>query len=151
MTTRTKFRTNYVRILWRYRIGTKPSELNIRKKTNEVFVRCLLSTRKQRQDESIEDFFQSIERLRRICNFRDRTAKQVGDEAMRDAFICGITSTVIRQRLLGNKAFDLQTAYEQTLRLDLAQKNNEACVPPRPQFIPRSYWRQWTAWRLNIQ
>ena len=64
-----------------------------------VFVHHLLATKKQRQDESIEDFFQSLKRLHRDCNFRDRTAKQVGDEAVRDVFICGIMSLVIRQRL----------------------------------------------------
>ena len=92
------------RILWRYRIGTKPAGVNIRKKIpNEVFVRHLLATRKQRQDESIEYFFQSFESLRRDCNFRDRTTKQVGDEAVWDAFFCGITSPVIWLRLLENK------------------------------------------------
>ena len=83
--------TSY-RILWRYRIGTKPAGLNIRKKKHdEVFAHHLLVTRKQRQDELIENFFQILERLRRDSNFKDRTAKQVGDEAVRD----GITSPVI--------------------------------------------------------
>ena len=74
--------------------------------------------------------FQSLERLWQDYNFRDRMAKQVGDKAVRDAFICRITSPVIRQRLLENKILDLQRAYKQAPMLDLAQKNNEACIPP---------------------
>ncbi|GAB1599994.1 uncharacterized protein LOC115215493, partial [Argonauta hians] len=99
------------------------------KKPNEVFARHLLATRKQRSDETLNDFFESLERLRRDCNFRDRTAKEIGDEAVRDAFICGLLSPAIRQRLLENKNLDLQTAYDQALTIDLAEKNNASVLP----------------------
>ncbi|GAB1600402.1 uncharacterized protein LOC115215493, partial [Argonauta hians] len=99
------------------------------KKPNEVFARHLLATRKQRPDETLNDFFESLERLRRDCNFRDRTAKEIGDEAVRDAFICGLLSPAIRQRLLENKNLDLQTAYDQALTIDLAEKNNASVLP----------------------
>jgi len=43
-----------------------------------------------------------------------------------DAFINGLLSHVIRQRLLENRELDLATAFEQSRTLDLAQKNSEA-------------------------
>ena len=105
------------------------------KKPNEIFARHLLATRKQGQNESIDEFFQSLERLRRDCNFKDRTAKQIGDEAVRDAFICGILSTAIRQRLLENKDLDLRTAYDQASTLDLAQKTNASVYTPNNPYV----------------
>ena len=100
------------------------------KTPNEIFARHMLATRKQKSSESIGDFFRELEKLRRDCNFKDRTAKQCGDEAVRDAFISGITSPTIRQRLLENNTLELQTAFDQALALELAQKNNEAYLSP---------------------
>ena len=46
-------------------------------------------------------------------------------DAMRDAFISGLSPHSIRQRLLENKTLDIQTAYTQASALDLAQQNHE--------------------------
>ena len=47
------------------------------------------------------------------------------DEAIRDSF-SGLRSAVFRQRLLENQTLELQTAYDQALALDLAQKSSES-------------------------
>lgn len=57
--------------------------------------------------------------------FRQVTASEYRDEAIRDAFISGLTFNNIRQRLLENKTLDLQTAFDQARALDIAQKNSE--------------------------
>ena len=44
---------------------------------------------------------------------------------MRDAFITGLLSTNIRQRLLENKTLNLQTAFDQARALDTAQRSSE--------------------------
>ena len=48
------------------------------------------------------------------------------EEMIRDAFINGIASPLIRQRLLENKTLELESAYNQAYSLDLAQRHSEA-------------------------
>ena len=64
---------------------------------------------------------QSLKRLAKDCDFQAVTATQARNEYIRDAFINGITSNHIRQRLLENKTLDLNTAYDQALTLEMAQ------------------------------
>ena len=47
------------------------------------------------------------------------------EEAIRDAFISGLQSSLIRQRLLENRTLDLATMLDQARALDAAQKNSE--------------------------
>ena len=58
------------------------------------------------------------------------TAEQYREELVRDSFINGIASPLIRQRLLENTRLDLKTAFDQANSLDLAQKNSEAYAMP---------------------
>ncbi|XP_068229568.1 uncharacterized protein [Palaemon carinicauda] len=57
------------------------------------------------------------------CNLKSVSAEQYREELIRDAFINGLASPIIRQRLLKNKTLDLQAAYDQAYSLDLAQHN----------------------------
>ena len=92
------------------------------KPKNSVFCRHLLATRRQQTDESVDQYLQSLKRLAKDCDFQAVTATQARDEYIRDAFINGITSNHIRQRLLENKTLDLNTAYDQALTLEMAQR-----------------------------
>jgi len=85
---------------------------------NEIFARHLLATTKQQQGQTLDEFLQTLRKLNKDCNFRAVTAEQYKQEMVGDAFINGLLSHVIRQRLL--------TAFEQARTLDLAQKNSEA-------------------------
>ena len=92
------------------------------KPKNSVFCRHLLATRRPQTDESVDQYLQSLKRLAKDSDFQTVTATQTRDEYIRDAFINGITSNHIRQRLLENKTLDLNTAYDQTLTLEMAQR-----------------------------
>ena len=92
------------------------------KPKNSVFCRHLLATRRQQTDESVDKYLQSPKRLAKDCDFQAVTATQARDKCIRDAFINGITSNHIRQRLLENKTLDLNTAYDQALTLEMAQR-----------------------------
>ena len=92
------------------------------KPKSSVFCRYLLATRRQPTDESVDQYLQSLKRLAKDCDFQAVTATQARDEYIRDAFINGITSNHIRQRLLENKTLDLYTAYDQALPLEMAQR-----------------------------
>ena len=96
------------------------------KPANEVFARHLLSTRKQNPGESLDQYIDILKQLSSDCNFKAVTADTCKDEAIRDAFISGITSQPIRLRLLENKTLDLQTAVTQARSLEAAARNCES-------------------------
>ena len=95
------------------------------KTSNEIFARHKLATRKQQPGESLDEYLQELKILSKDCNFSDVTPYQHRDEAVRDAFIIGLLSTNIGQRLLENKTLNLQTAFDQARALDTAQKSSE--------------------------
>ena len=53
------------------------------------------------------------------------TAEQHRLELMRDAFIAGMSSIPIRQRLLENRTLTFQQAYDQARAQELAYKSSE--------------------------
>ena len=106
------------------------------KPKNEIFACYLLSTRRQHSGESLTEFLQELKNLSKDCNFEAVSAEKYREEMIRDSFINGISSPLIRQRLLENKTLDLQTAFAQASAFDLAQRNSEAYTlsvsQPRP-------------------
>ena len=105
------------------------------KPKNEVFARHLLASRKQEGGESLDKFLQALKSLAKDCNFKNVTADVCRDEAIRDAFISGLASCNIRQRLLENEQLTLQVAFDQARSLDSAQKSSETYpMPDMPQF-----------------
>ena len=67
---------------------------------DEVFARHLLATAKQQPGHSLKEFLQELRRLSKNRNFRAVSQKEHRDGFFPDAFISGISSHVIRQRLL---------------------------------------------------
>ena len=95
------------------------------KPKNEVFARHQLATRKQNAGEAIDEFLQA-KQLAKDCNLKAVTSEIYREEAIRDAFITGLSSaTLIRQRLLETEELKLGTAYTTARSLDLAQRNSE--------------------------
>ena len=82
------------------------------KPKNEVFVRHLLATCKQDNGQSLDQHLQQLKSLAKDCNFKNVTADQYRDYAIRDAFIAGIQDGQIRQRLLEQETLDLQKTYD---------------------------------------
>ena len=74
------------------------------KPKNEIFARHVLATRTQQPGESLDQFLQALKLLAKDCNFKAVTAVQACDDYVRDAFINGLSSAAIRQRLLENKS-----------------------------------------------
>ena len=83
------------------------------KTPNEIFARHLLATHQQRPGESLDEFLRELRKLGKDCNFRAVSAEQYKEELIRDAFINGLVSPMIRQRLLENKTLDLKSAIDQ--------------------------------------
>lgn len=105
------------------------SELYVKPK-NEVFARHLLATRQQKPGETLDEFLQALKSLSTDCNFKTVSAQQHKEEFIRDAFISGLRSQQIRQRLLENKTLELSAAFDQARALDAAQQSLESYSSP---------------------
>ena len=97
------------------------------KPPNEIFARHKLATRKQQPAETIDMYLQSLKLLAKDCAFKDVTAKVYTHEAVRDAFITGLSSPLIRQRLLEKQTLTLDEAVSQARSLETAQLNADMC------------------------
>ena len=118
-----------------YEIAIDALEALYIKPTNEIFARHLLATRRQQAGETLDEYLHALKTLSKDCNFKSVTAALHREESNRDAFISGLQSSLIRQRLLENKMLDLAAMFDQARSLDLAQKNLELyCAPPAPSF-----------------
>ena len=94
------------------------------KPTNEIFARHLLATRCQHPGETLDEYLQSLlKTLSKDCNFKSVTAALHREESIRDAFISGLQSSLIRQRLLENKTLYLAAIFDQARSLYLAQQH----------------------------
>ena len=100
------------------------------KQENPIYSRHLLSTRKQLPEETLDEFLLNLKTLAKPCQFTAVSAVVHQEEAIRDAFITGLRSHYIRQRLLENEALDLQTAFANARTLAVAQKNSENYASP---------------------
>ena len=96
------------------------------KPKNDVYALHVLATRKQEAGESLDQYLLHLQQLGRDCTFKALTAEQARDELIRDAFINGLLSSHIRQRLLENKTLDLRTAVEQACALEAAQRHSDS-------------------------
>lgn len=94
------------------------------KPKNIILARHLLATRKQKSDESISDYGRSLKLLAHDCNFEAVTATTHEDEAIRGAFISGILSLRIRERLLQERSLTLDQALDQALTLETAERDS---------------------------
>nr|XP_037866488.1 uncharacterized protein LOC119628435 [Bombyx mori] len=98
----------------------------------------MLATRKQRPEESIDTYLQALKLLSKDCDFVAVDAETNKNDSVRDAFISGISSHKIRQRLLENLTLTLDQAYNQALSLETAEINSQNfntvslnAVPPK--------------------
>ena len=96
------------------------------KPPNVIFARHLLATRKQQPGETLEDFYQSLHILSKDCGLRNVTAEEYRNELVRDAFINGLSSHSIRQRLLENDQLSVTQAFDNARSLRTAQDHSEA-------------------------
>ena len=87
--------------------------------------RHTLSSKKQRPEESFDEYLRVFTALSKDCNFKPVTDSEHRDKFIRDGLISGLLNNQIRQRLLENKELDLQTAFDQARSIDTALKSVE--------------------------
>ena len=95
------------------------------KPPNTIFARHLLATRRQQYGETFDEYIQALKILAKDCKFQAVSAVQYQDEAIRDAFINGISSNDIRQRLIENSDMTLDSMFCKARAYESAQKHSE--------------------------
>ena len=120
------------------------------KPKNTIFARHLLATSKQEPGESLEQFVQKLQTLAKDCEFAAVSAEQYRDNSVREAFISGIASSTIRQRLLEKKTLDLKTAVELARSLEMAERQNQLFKPLYSAATATTEDLQQTVQDLNI-
>uniref|UniRef100_A0A2C9KLB8 Uncharacterized protein n=1 Tax=Biomphalaria glabrata TaxID=6526 RepID=A0A2C9KLB8_BIOGL len=68
--------------------------------------------------------------MARDCQFRAVSTDKNEEDAIRDAFVSGMRSSVIRQKLLEKRSLDLKTALDISKTLDMAQKESSLFSAP---------------------
>ena len=96
------------------------------KPTNVIYARHKLATRLQKVGESLTTFVQNLKSTATECKFEAVSAEVNQNDCIRDAFINGLTSSHIRQRLLENLNLTLDGAISLAQSLDMAQTRSEA-------------------------
>ena len=109
---------------------TTLSDIYVKPK-NEVYVRHLLSSRKQQEGETVDQFMHALDMLSKDCNFKAVDATAYRDEYFRDSLIRGLQSSEMRQRLLEGSE-GRKEVFTKARTLELAFKNNQ-------QFQSQSY------------
>ena len=105
-------------------IGTL-KELYLKLK-NTIAARHELLTCEQMTGESIDNFVIRLKRLSQECECQAVSAERYRLELMHDAFITGIQSHVICQRLLEESAMNFEDVFRKAHAMELAFKNFEA-------------------------
>ncbi|XP_059827405.1 uncharacterized protein LOC132395116 [Hypanus sabinus] len=110
---------------------------------NTVYARHRLATRRQRPGESSAEFLQALQTLVRACDCKTLTAEQHVELLVRDAFVTGLRSVYMRQRLLEHSNLTLRSAIETANALEAALHYADAVqsrdcppVPWTPQTPP---------------
>ena len=95
------------------------------KPINEIFARYQLTTCRQQPDQTLDEYIQILKRLSKDCNFTAVNPEQHRQEGIRDAFMAGLMSNHICQRLLESESMNLQHILDKARSLNEAQKNSE--------------------------
>ena len=96
------------------------------KPNNILYNRHLLATRKQLENESVDQYLQHLEKLSKSCEFSAVTAEVYRKEYIRDSFINGLQSQDVRRRILENDNLSLDEAHQKARALELAQKHSQS-------------------------
>ena len=104
------------------------------KPVNKIYARHKLATRKQGESEDLDAFIQDLHRLSKDCSFEAVSAEQHRQGHVRDAFISGIRSKDIRQKLLENVTLTMDQTFEKARTLHATYQNAESYGNSGNQF-----------------
>ena len=95
-----------------------------------IVARHQLFNCKQQPGQKLDEYLLKLRELSKDCRFTNVSADVYRSEMILQAFINGMSSNVIRQRLLENKKLDLEGAATQAKSLEIAQRDSHIYVGP---------------------
>jgi len=98
------------------------------KKKSAIMTRHRLRTHRQKDGQTIENFLSDLKSLARKCHTAALTADQHKELLIRDAFVAGILSPSIRQRLLESNDDSLEGLTKIALTMELATEDAKGLV-----------------------
>ena len=81
-------------------------------KQPRVYARFKLASTKQTPGQTLESYRRVLDKLSRDCHFTDVSASKYREDMVLQAFIAGLSSNDIRQRLLEEKQLDFDSAFK---------------------------------------
>ena len=100
---------------------------------SEIYARHVLTTYRQENGQTIDQYVQKLRELVGDCNYTAATAEVRQDEAIRDSFITGLLSSHIRERLLEHQTLSLVQALNMARALETAQRHSLSYLPESVQ------------------
>ena len=100
---------------------------NFLKRKSTTYARHLLLTREQKLNETIGDYARALRLVAKDCEWRAVNAQEFQTELTRDTFITGLSSPMIKQRLLEKDSLTLEEAICKAEVLERAQ-NQSSCL-----------------------
>lgn len=91
-----------------YEAAVKILDASFIKKSNLLFSRHSLITRKQKDSETMKEFLAALNSLAKECSFEGVTAVQHREQFIRDAFISGLRTTSTKQKILESGKLELE-------------------------------------------
>ncbi|XP_072340617.1 uncharacterized protein [Scyliorhinus torazame] len=110
------------------------------KLVNQVYARRLLAMRRQLPRETLDDFLRALQILSRNCDCQAVSAVQHTELLIRDAYVTGMKSTYVCQRLLEGGTLDHAETRQLANSLEVNSRNLESYTPDR--VAPS--WASWT-------
>ena len=95
------------------------------KKKNVICARYLLLNKKQDPSETISDYVATLKQLTSDCDFQQVSAQKYRDEMLLNAFVGGVKSDIIRQRLLEESDLDFDKAVIAAKAKESAKDNSD--------------------------
>jgi hypothetical protein len=99
-------------------------------KRNQIYARHCLASRMQQAAETVSEYLQILKQMSKDCEFKPVSAEQYKNEYVRDAFIRGLKSSRIRERLLENSTITLENAFDQARALEMAELHSASYLTP---------------------
>jgi len=110
-------------------------QVYLKKDLNDIYARHCLLTRKQNLAEGVAQFTHAMKELPKDCVCNALTTEEFRAELACYAFITGLDSSIIRQRLLEEDTLSFQSAVTRVIVLDRAHKRASFHLSDAPSSI----------------
>ncbi|XP_060810048.1 uncharacterized protein K02A2.6-like [Amyelois transitella] len=95
-------------------------KVHLEPQRSEIAERHIFRQRRQRVGESLTEYLQALKHLAVTCNFGNRL-----EEDLRDQFVSGLASELLRSRIFAERTIDYKKAVELALALEAADRHAE--------------------------